>query len=494
MGLMSTSTGGVARRLVDSPLHTSKHRHITPLTSRLLRALWLRERGAVELRWASITLVSMILLAVFGRALDPFDGEFDTILLVATPFAIGISLLAWTRIADRIGPLPVVRVGLGPLVLVVAAIGAGPADVTSLARSAAAPLIVLAMAFAAMTPGFPIAAAALAGTSIALFVAHWQIISAHPLANLATDDYAIGIIVTLLASTGMAIVVRVATEAEARATRLSASNRQRVDVLERVNRIVARFDGSKPVEDVIQAVVDDISREFQITLVSMYLPSAPTQLTMVGVAGYPSPFHVIDVGVGIIGRAAETQQTQFVPDVLADPDYRAARDDVRSEVAAPVVHSGELLGVVNFEGTLEHPIGTSQVALAEMIVHSLSAALRSARLDDERRDRLHAIERVLAVSRSLVADLDRPRIVTSIVDAVADLLAADLVVLFTRRVDGVYELEAGVGVRDGAIGSAAPPGSVLLERCVAERARVEGSLDARSWPIVVSRPAAPTGA
>ena len=144
-----------------------------------------------------------------------------------------MSLLAWTRIADRIGPMSVVRLGLGPLVLLVAAIGAGPADVTTLARPAAAPLIVLAMAFAAMTPGFPIAAAALAGTSIALFVAHWQIISAHPLANLATDDYAIGIIVTLLASTGMAIVVRVATEAEARATRLSASNRQRVDVLER---------------------------------------------------------------------------------------------------------------------------------------------------------------------------------------------------------------------------------------------------------------------
>ena len=353
---------------------------------------------------------------------------------------------------------------------------------TTLVRPAAAPLIVLAMAFAAMTPGFPIAAAALAGTSIALFLAHWQIVNAHPLANLATDDYAIGIIVTLLASTGMAIVVRVATEAEARATRLSASNRQRVDVLERVNRIVARFDGSKPVEDVIQAVVDDISREFQITLVSMYLPFGPTQLTMVGVAGYPNPFHVIDVGAGIIGRAAETQETQFVPDVLADPDYRAARDDVRSEVAAPVVHSGELLGVVNFEGTLEHPIGTSQVALAEMIVHALSAALRSASLDDERRDRLHAIERVLAVSRSLVADLDRPRIVASIVDAVAELLSADVVALVSRQPDGSFQLEAGKGFPDEAIGSTALPNDGFVARAIASRQRIIGLQEVAAWP------------
>jgi diguanylate cyclase (GGDEF)-like protein len=482
MSPMSTSSGGVARRLVDSPLQSSKRRRITPVTSRLLRALWLRERGAVELRWASITLGTMILLALFGSALDPFDGEFDRILLVATPAAVVISLLAWTRIADRVGPMSVVRFGLGPLVVLVAAVGAGPADVTSLTRSAAAPLVVLAMAFAAMTPGFPIAAAALAGTSVALFVAHWQIISTHPLATLATDDYTIGIIVTLLASTGMAIVFRVATEAESRATRLSASNRQRVDVLERVNRIVARFDGSKPVQDVIQAVVDDISREFQITLVSMYLPSGPNQLSMVGVAGYPSPFHVIDVGIGIIGRAAETQQTQFVADVLADPDYRAARQDVRSEVAAPVVHSGELLGVVNFEGTLEHPIGTSQVALAEMIVHSLSAALRSASLDDERRDRLHAIERVLAVSRSLVADLDRPRIVASIVDAVAELLSADVVALVSRQPDGAFRLEAGKGFPGEAIGSTAMPNDGFVARAIASRQRIIGLQEVAVWP------------
>jgi len=203
---------------------------------------------------------------------------------------------------------------------------------------------------------------------------------------------------------------------------------------------------------------------------------------MVGVAGYPTPFREIPIGVGIIGRAAATLQTQFVPDVLADPDYRAARDDVRSEVAAPVVHGHELLGVVNFEGTAERPIGPAQVALAEMVVHSLSAALRSARLDDERRQRLHAIERVLAVSRSLVADLDRARIVGSITDVVADLLDADVVALFSRRADGVYRLEAGVGVPSGAVGLEAPVGTWLIERCVAERTRIDGHHDMAAWP------------
>jgi diguanylate cyclase (GGDEF)-like protein len=233
----------------------------------------------------------------------------------------------------------------------------------------------------------------------------------------------------------------------------------------------------------MQDVIDDIAREFEITLASIYLPMSPTRLTMVGVAGYPHPFHEIDVGVGIIGRAAETRQTQYVPDVTTDPDYRAARTDVTSEVAAPVVHGDELLGVLNFEGTDARPIGPAQVALAEMVVQSVAAALRAARLDDERRDRLHALERVLDVSRSLVADLDRGRIVASIVDAVADLLAADVVALFARGTDATYRLEAGIGLAEGATGLEPPDPTGLIGRSLADRARTEGTLDLGAWPI-----------
>jgi diguanylate cyclase (GGDEF)-like protein len=137
---------------------------------------------------------------------------------------------------------------------------------------------------------------------------------------------------------------------------------------------------------------------------------------------------------------------------------------------------------VNFEGTLERPIGTAQVAIAEMVVHALSAALRSARFDDERRDRLHAIERVLAVSRSLVADLDRARIVDSIVDTVAELLTAEVVALFSRRADGSYRLEAATGFPERAIDMELPGREGMVGRAIGERARMEGLHDVSAWP------------
>ena len=462
------------------------------LSARVSRTLWLRERGVAELRWASITLWTMVALSLVAIVLDPSGGDFDTVLIISTPAAALATFAGWGRFRSRIGGLQVVRVGLGPAVLAVAVLGAGMANLVTLLVPAAAPLVILAMAFAAMTRGYAIAASILIGASIAVLIAHWQVVGTAGIADVVSDEFVVGALVTVLASAGMALMFRIATNAEARATRLAARDRRRADELETLSRILARFDGSQPVRAVIQSIVGDIASEFDITLVSMYLPDGDGRLSMVGVAGYDSPFHVIETGVGVIGRTAATRRTQFVPDTLTDPDYRAARPDVRSEVAAPILHGDELLGIVNFEGTEDHPIGPAQVALAEMVCHEIAGALRSARLDDERRDRLHAIERVLAVSRSLVADLDRTRIVTSIVDVAAELLSADVVGLISRGPDGIFRAEAGVGFPPEALGSEVPSGLGLSGRCIAEEVRQIGIQDVVAWPAAY-RSARPGG-
>ena len=120
-------------------------------------------------------------------------------------------------------------------------------------------------------------------------------------------------------------------------------------------------------------------------------------------------------------------------------------------------------GIVNFEGTEERPIGPAHVAVAEMLALQIAGALRSARLDEERRQRLHAIERVLEVSRGLAADLDRRRVVASVVDAARDLLDADAVEFASRGADGTYRVEHALGVAgQGRVGHAIEPGDGLV--------------------------------
>ena len=481
MPSMSMPVRGAAARIDGSPARARSVGRPTQLIARVSRSLWLRERGVAELRWAAITLWTMVALGFVAIVLDPAGGDFDALIVVATPTAALITFAGWGPFRTNLGREPVVRMGIGPLVMAVVVVGAGPTDLVTLAVPPAAPLVILAMAFAAMTRGYAIAASILIGASLAVLIAHWEVVGTAGIADEVSDQFVVGSLVTLLASAGMALMFRIATDAEARANRLAARDRKRAEALETLNRILARFDGSQPVKDVIQSIVGDIASEFDITLVSMYLPDGEGRLSMVGVAGYDSPFHVIETGVGVIGRTAATRQTQFVPDALGDPDYRAARADVRSEVAAPILHGDELLGIVNFEGAEDHPIGPAQVALAEMVCHEIAGALRSARLDDERRDRLHAIEQVLAVSRSLVADLDRTRIVTSIVDVAAELLSADVVGLISRGPDGIFRAEAGVGFPQEALGAEIPLGLGLSGRCMVEGTRQIGVQEASVW-------------
>lgn len=470
-----------AGRLASRPAAGGVARRASPLFDRAIRRLWLQDRPLAELRWAAVTLAAMAFLGLVAGLLHG-SGDFGRVRLVATPAALLVAAAAWGPYATRLAHTPAVRRWIGPAVLAVAIVGGGMTDLATLRLPPAAPMVALALAFAAMTPGYLIAAGFLLAAASLIFLAHTFAAFAPGVTSQATDRFVVNVVVTLLASSGMALVVRFATEAEARANQLAARSRERLDDLQRINDIVGRFDGTQPIRSVVQGVVDDVARDFDIALISMYLPDADGRLAMVGVAGYHEAFHTIEPGVGVIGRAAASRTIQFVPDVLADPDYRAARADVRSEVAVPVVHSGELLSIVNFEGTDDRPIGPPQVALAEMLAHALAGALRSARLDDERRERLHAIERVMAVSRALVADLDRPRIVESIVEATVELLDADVAALFSRGPDGAYRLEAGSGFPRAALGLEVPPGLGLTRRAITERVRTVGVNEPSSWP------------
>ncbi|HEX6868315.1 MAG TPA: diguanylate cyclase, partial [Candidatus Limnocylindrales bacterium] len=415
--------------------------------ARLARSLWIRDRALAELRWAAVSLIAMASLAILGKVLDPLEDGFDVALVVTIPLAIALTGLAWSPAAPRAVRLPGVRYLVGPAMLAIGALAMGVPDLVTLAPPSAAPLILVALSFAAVTPGLPLAVGLYVLFIAGIWIAH-ELVIGPTAPDVVRDEFFVGALVGVMIAIGMYIVVRIATEAEARAFAVAERDRRRADDLETLESIVARFDGTRPLAEVYQRVVDDVSRDFDITLVSLYLPTSPGRLSMVGVAGYHSPFHELSVGVGIIGRAASTLETQYLEDVFQDPDYKAARDDVRSEVAVPIVHDGELLGVLNFEGTAAAPIRPRHVAVAEMLARAISAALRSARLDQERRDRLHAIERVLEVGRGLVSDLDRSRTLHAVVDTAADLLATESVLIAGRDADGRYLIEHQVPTSD----------------------------------------------
>ena len=175
------------------------------------------------------------------------------------------------------------------------------------------PLIILALTFAALTPGFSIAAAIVAiAIGRPAHRARGRASGHQPLDQHAAD-FLVRTSVTFLTAGAVHYVDRGLRRERRRAEALAARKVAKADQLEGLQRIVRRFDGSRPVAVVMQEVVDDVSTTFDVPLVSAYLPDDAGRLSMVGVAGYDSPFHVIQIGVGIIGRAAATHDAHLRP-------------------------------------------------------------------------------------------------------------------------------------------------------------------------------------
>lgn len=60
----------------------------------------------------------------------------------------------------------------------------------------------------------------------------------------------------------------------------------------------------------------------------------------------------IAVGKGVCGAAAETRKTQLVEDVHAFPGHIACDAASQSELVVPVIHNGQLIGVLDLDSPL----------------------------------------------------------------------------------------------------------------------------------------------
>jgi signal transduction histidine kinase len=87
-------------------------------------------------------------------------------------------------------------------------------------------------------------------------------------------------------------------------------------------------------------------------------------------------------GQGVIGRALVTGKTQFVPDVMKDPDFINSLNDTQgSEIATPIVVRGEPWGVLNVESGFSpgtRVLTEDDVAVIERLGRALGLAIERA--------------------------------------------------------------------------------------------------------------------
>jgi diguanylate cyclase (GGDEF)-like protein len=167
------------------------------------------------------------------------------------------------------------------------------------------------------------------------------------------------------------------------------------------------------------------------------------RLWLVGGRGYAVVPDGLPVTSGIIGRAARTGRTQYVPDLASDPDNVEAARGVSSELAVPLLVDGDVVGVLTIEavGTLPR----ESAKLARPLAARLAPAL--ARIRDVRVLDLPALSR-LAVYLSSLRD---PREIIEIAAAtLGRVLPVETTQVCLRADSGMLEITAARRAQEGA--------------------------------------------
>ena len=113
----------------------------------------------------------------------------------------------------------------------------------------------------------------------------------------------------------------------------------------------------------------------------------------------------IPVGDGIIGAAATTGQAVRVGDVSKDPRYLAAVDEVRSELAVPLVVRGRVVGVLDIESRKLDDFTPYQQMLLTLVASRIGTAVENARLFESAQKQAETLLLLNEIGREASASL-----------------------------------------------------------------------------------------
>ena len=126
--------------------------------------------------------------------------------------------------------------------------------------------------------------------------------------------------------------------------------------------------------EAMQAAVSLLKQRPDYSWVGIYLLDG-NELVLGPYLGKPSPHTRIPLGRGICGAAATEKATIIVDDVNADPRYLACSVETKSEIVAPIMFDGAVLGEIDIDSDKLAAFGAEDRALVESVAAMLAPKL-----------------------------------------------------------------------------------------------------------------------
>ncbi len=119
----------------------------------------------------------------------------------------------------------------------------------------------------------------------------------------------------------------------------------------------------------------------------------------------PASFR-LKLGHGITGWCVLNRRPLLVPDVSTEPRYIAVRPSARCEMAAPMQHGDDMVGVIDFESDRTGGFGAADLALLTVLAAEAARVLQRLWQVGHLKNKARQLESLITAGQSLVTKLE----------------------------------------------------------------------------------------
>ncbi len=209
-----------------------------------------------------------------------------------------------------------------------------------------------------------------------------------------------------------------------------------LDALYHISRLVS--DTEDP-HEALRLILDEVMRALPATSASIALVNPDTRRLQIEVfRGLPEHSQGLELplGQGVTGWVALHGKSLLVPDVRADVRYFKLNENVRTEMAVPMLLDGLVVGVVNVDSDQVQAFGDSELKILTLLTGEATKVVGRLWLISQLRIKARQLESLITTGQSLVSKLELQAVLDTATQQALTLMPCRLCAVLLLNPDG----------------------------------------------------------